>query len=167
MPLGQVGETSKNRVYTDEVKPLYKDDPAGYQRIYRQENAARIKKLKHEWYKRNTEHVLAQAKAWHDAHPETIRETKRRHRHRLSAIVATAKAGKPCKDCGVIKRPQQMHYDHVRGVKKFNIGGPEAHYVSAAVLRAEIRKCVIRCDSCHIKRHWRKRKKLTNKTKPA
>lgn len=136
----------------------YKADPKGYMRRYRAAHAARIKRLKQLWYKRNKAKVRAQTSAWQAMHPDIVREAKRRYRAKLSAIVAEAKRGKPCKDCGAVKRPQQMHFDHVRGIKRFSIGGPEAHYVSEAALRAEVGKCVIRCDSCHMKRHWRTRR---------
>ena len=55
-------------------------------------------------------------------------------------------------DCGE-QDSKKLEFDHVRGVKLFNVcqGGPRA----LAALKREIEKCEVRCSSCHRKRHYK------------
>jgi hypothetical protein len=55
----------------------------------------------------------------------------------------------PCVDCGEID-PIVLEFDHVRGIKSFNIG-LECH-TSWERIEAEIMKCDIRCTNCHLRR---------------
>lgn len=52
-----------------------------------------------------------------------------------------------CIDCGYNVNPAALDFDHVRGVKLFNI----ARGASFAILRlqTELAKCVVRCANCH------------------
>lgn len=67
-------------------------------------------------------------------------------RERNKAIIAKAK-DVPCMDCGRWFPPEQMDFDHVRGVKVGNpsdmVGGP------THVLLAELEKCDPVCANDH------------------
>jgi hypothetical protein len=67
----------------------------------------------------------------------------------------------PCIDCGETN-VLALEFDHVHS-KKFDIGNALNNNVMIDLIKAEIKKCVIRCSSCHrIKTHkelnsWRYR----------
>ena len=53
-----------------------------------------------------------------------------------------------CVECGE-KDPRTLEFDHLRD-KKFNLG--KAHMIKGLTLKevkAEVRKCVVRCSNCH------------------
>ena len=54
----------------------------------------------------------------------------------------------PCVDCGE-SDPVVLEFDHVRGVKAYNICNMRAQGYSLVTLMDEISKCVIRCANCH------------------
>lgn len=63
----------------------------------------------------------------------------------------------PCTDCGVQYPPHVMQFDHVRGVKLFDIGSRAGQgTVSLATLRAEIAKCEVVCANCHAERTYQR-----------
>lgn len=58
-----------------------------------------------------------------------------------------------CVDCG-FDDIRALEFDHVRGVKEFNIGRGVHYGYPISVIKDEIRKCRIRCSNCHrIKSH--------------
>jgi hypothetical protein len=56
----------------------------------------------------------------------------------------------PCADCGVQYPSWVMEFDHVRGVKLFNVG--EGLELRAGAVFAEAAKCEIVCSNCHQER---------------
>jgi hypothetical protein len=76
----------------------------------------------------------------------------------LKAIIRDAKS-KPCIDCNEPYPTYVMDFDHVRGVKLFEIGHAVSKGVSVPTLLAEIAKCEVVCANCHRQRtHDRKKK---------
>lgn len=75
-----------------------------------------------------------------------INRRKREKREQASVFVEWLKE-LPCQDCKRVYPPVCMDFDHVRGIKRFNI--------SQGVLRIldnlldEIQKCEIVCANCH------------------
>jgi hypothetical protein len=71
-------------------------------------------------------------------------------------VIAAAKKGKPCADCGGTFPPCVMDFDHVpeRGPKLFNLGN--ADYGVKAVSE-EMAKCDIVCANCHRIRTWNRK----------
>ncbi|AJD82175.1 HNH endonuclease [Mycobacterium phage Cosmo] len=54
-----------------------------------------------------------------------------------------------------------MDFDHVRGVKEFNIGSYRTKSYSLQRIRDEIAKCDVVCSNCHrIRTHDRKNASL-------
>lgn len=77
-------------------------------------------------------------------------------RAEIAGIVTAAKV-KPCTDCGRPYPPYVMDFDHVRGVKEFEIGTARTRHVSIEHLLAEIAKCEVVCSNCHRQRTYDRR----------
>lgn len=58
-----------------------------------------------------------------------------------------AKMASGCVDCGYREHPAALEFDHVRGVKEFNVGSSKSH--SLAAILAEMEKCEVVCSNCH------------------
>jgi hypothetical protein len=60
----------------------------------------------------------------------------------------------PCIDCG---EPDiiVLTFDHVRGIKKFEVGSFNRKTFTLKVVQKEIEKCEIRCRNCHTRRHFK------------
>ncbi len=57
----------------------------------------------------------------------------------------------PCMDCKKQYPHYVMDFDHVRGEKKFNIGGSHIKY-GIDTIKNEIDKCDVVCSNCHRER---------------
>lgn len=64
------------------------------------------------------------------------------------AIVVEFLLSHPCVDCGETDI-LVLEFDHVRGVKRWNISEMVSGGHSANSLLSEMKKCVIRCANCH------------------
>jgi hypothetical protein len=58
-----------------------------------------------------------------------------------------AEKSRPCTDCGGVFPPCVMDFDHVRGVKMFNLS--DGYNKPVAKSRIEIAKCDLVCSNCH------------------
>jgi len=123
-----------------------------------------------DWYEANRDKVQKQAKTrWQEKKEaynparqrwaEENRDKMLRHQKNLRisflAFIEEMKKGKPCLDCGKAYPSYIMEYDHVRGEKRFNIGGM-AHHKRDRVLD-EIAKCELVCCACHRTRSHKRR----------
>lgn len=59
---------------------------------------------------------------------------------------------KPCTDCGVQYNPWVMDFDHVRGVKRYNLNRLTKNSASWETIKKEIAKCEVVCSNCHRER---------------
>jgi hypothetical protein len=89
---------------------------------------------------------------------EKQRKWWRVRRTKIRTIVDEAK-NKPCVDCGNIFPVICMQFDHVKGIKSFNLASAKAYGGNLEKLYAEIHKCDIVCANCHAIRTDRRRKK--------
>lgn len=71
------------------------------------------------------------------------RRSKRQRRDKLNAIKIAA----GCTDCGFAAHPAALQFDHVRGVKAFEIGSRPG--MAWDRILTEIEKCDIVCANCH------------------
>ncbi len=82
-----------------------------------------------------------------------IRTWRLERYHRVNREI---KSGK-CADCGLKKETAKMHFDHVRGRKRFNISKWHK-LVGLKGLHKELAKCELVCAACHADRtavrHW-------------
>lgn len=58
----------------------------------------------------------------------------------------------PCVDCGE-ENPVILTFDHIRGVKKYNVSNLVSQGYSLNTIKTEIAKCEIRCFNCHMKKN--------------
>ena len=63
---------------------------------------------------------------------------------------------RPCKDCGIRYHFCQMSFDHVVGVKKFNMSSANKRNLEEIMLEAA--KCEIVCANCHAMRTYQRYK---------
>lgn len=77
------------------------------------------------------------------------------HHLKVNAEIRLLKC-KPCADCGNTFHHACMDFDHVRGVKKFNISAAGHNYGIRTILK-EVKKCDIVCANCHRLRTYRRR----------
>lgn len=68
-------------------------------------------------------------------------------------------------DCGNSYPHYVMDFDHVRGIKCFNIGATPNLNPSLERLMAEIAKCDLVCSNCHRIRTWTRQKEVDNSLK--
>ena len=69
-----------------------------------------------------------------------------RKERRIREYLWGIKSKTPCQDCGKMYHPVAMQFDHVRGLKKFNLSKPIKTWTSVF---EEISKCDIVCSNCH------------------
>ena len=71
----------------------------------------------------------------------------------MRALIRGVK-NQPCKDCGKRYPYYVMDFDHVEGVKSFNLGTVLARQCGASKVIEEIVKCDIVCSNCHRERTY-------------
>ncbi|MDP9326542.1 MAG: hypothetical protein M3O87_08440 [Candidatus Dormibacteraeota bacterium] len=108
--------------------------PGGLARLCKACQRAYLKD--HYW--RNRQAYIAKAHARNKAERAKLRKLL----HELKGV--------PCADCGVGFPPWVMQFDHVRGVKVFEVG----RGISATRVRMlqEAAKCEVVCANCHAQR---------------
>jgi hypothetical protein len=91
-------------------------------------------------------------------HYEKNRQTmiNRAYAHKKAMIkrvqkIVRAKKDDPCTDCGVTYPYYVMQFDHVKGIKKFNLGDT-SRWTSERVVLEELAKCEVVCANCHAER---------------
>ena len=94
-----------------------------------------------DYYERNKEKELAYK--W---------DRQQRKREEARAFLEEYKATHPCVDCGK-SDPRFLTFDHVRGTKKKAISDMVNLGYTIEAIRAELRKCEVRCLECHHLRH--------------
>ena len=75
----------------------------------------------------------------------------------VARLWLNAAKNRPCMDCGQSYPPWCMDFDHVRGKKKFTIGGRIGSPLNLDRLKTEAAKCEIVCANCHRTRTHNKR----------
>lgn len=123
------------------------------------------------WYKRNRDRICAERRAkyaaatnWKEraaARVESSRLYNVKRKSIYRRLVDSLKDN-PCVDCGLRFPPECMDFDHVRGIKLFQIG-QMGHRRPDALLE-EIEKCDVVCANCHRIR-TRKREQYFGKRK--
>jgi hypothetical protein len=95
-----------------------------------------------EHYAAQHEYYLAKAKRSN----RKLRVAQRRLLERMKSI--------PCLDCGGLFPPWVMDFDHVRGIKLFNVS--RGTRLTEKVMLTEASKCEIVCSNCHRDRTYKR-----------
>jgi hypothetical protein len=81
-----------------------------------------------------------------------------KQRSKMRKEIKELKLAQGCVKCGYKKNPDGLTFDHrEEGKKLFNIAEFGTHSVTE--VRAEIKKCDIRCGTCHLLRNARRSRK--------
>ena len=74
------------------------------------------------------------------------KEIQKRYSEKRRKYIQDEKMRRGCVDCGYNKHPVALEFDHISGVKKFQISKMKR---SLRSLQEEMNKCVVRCSNCH------------------
>lgn len=90
-------------------------------------------------------------KEWYKKHPKSINNSVKKQTKAIREYIIKSKS-KPCLDCNKEYPYYVMDYDHVRGVKEFNLSVAASKYRSLDKIKKEILKCDLVCANCHRER---------------
>jgi hypothetical protein len=96
-------------------------------------------------YLANKEKMIARAKI----HKDTLRKE-------IGLYLCELKVKTPCIDCTKQYPPYVMQFDHVTGIKEFNLADNN-RWTSWNRVLIEIEKCEIVCSNCHAERTYQRR----------
>lgn len=82
---------------------------------------------------------------------DKIKEHVRKTRLRNVKFMLEYLALHPCVDCGE-SDPVVLEFDHVRGIKRFNLATRIHSAARWETIASEIEKCDVRCANCHRKK---------------
>lgn len=89
------------------------------------------------WYRKNS-----------TRHKANTRRRTSMYENEIRTLFDSCKAKSGCADCGE-KNPIVLDFDHVNGIKEFNLSwGLQKKFPMHRIL-AEIKKCEVRCANCH------------------
>ncbi len=91
--------------------------------------------------------TLTKDQVYYRRHKAQRLELVRQMTAERSSALATLKLELGCIDCGYDINPRALEFDHVTGVKLFNMA--KAARMSWDRIFAELEKCVVRCANCH------------------
>ena len=109
---------------------------------------------------RSKEAQAASAKRHYETNKDVMKQraTAAKSAQRLKLLSVTWKAKDvPCTDCGIKYAPYVMDFDHVRGIKSYNVSSMVNKGVSVKNIEAEISKCEVVCSNCHRERTYKRR----------
>ena len=90
-------------------------------------------------------------KVYNSRHPGRKKMLVKRRQNDLREMIRELKS-KPCTDCKIQYPWYVMDFDHVRGVKKFNISIAIGRRLSVSSILEEVKKCDLVCSNCHRER---------------
>jgi hypothetical protein len=107
------------------------------------------KEYNRQWRKANPDY----GRCWYRKHAERLRLVDRENRERARDWLWALKS-KPCSSCHGEFHPASMQFDHVRGVKEFEVNVAAVGHYSKARIEKEIEKCDLVCANCHAVLTW-------------
>lgn len=123
-------------------------------------DSARTSRNKKRWREQSEEDIQAireqnviATKLYSERHPDRRRSTVELRKIRGKGLIRDAK-DQPCADCRIQYPYYVMQFDHVRGEKKFNLGGGWNNSVES--IKEEIEKCDVVCANCHAERTYQR-----------
>lgn len=101
---------------------------------------------------KNREDKNAYARQWYaqnkGKHLALVLQNRQKARRLVTEYLLGLKS-QPCLDCGGAFDPEVMDFDHVEGVKGFNISSAVRSGYSIETVREEVAKCELVCANCH------------------
>lgn len=91
---------------------------------------------------------------------QSLKAASQRLGAKRRAWMQAEKLRQGCVDCGYNKHPAALDFDHVQGIKKFEVSKVAR---SLEALKAEIAKCVVRCSNCHRIKTYEERQQAKDK----
>lgn len=166
----------RKREYMREWQRRNPEKRKQYSQRYQLGHLESIHKRGREWRLANPEHLqeyrlknIERIRAMKRASAARCREHKRAYSKRRLVILRKENKSivnefkkRPCMDCGGIFHPEAMEFDHVRGVKKYDVGRMVSQGSCTDAVRAEILKCELVCANCHRVRTYNKRQQKIN-----
>lgn len=87
-------------------------------------------------------------KAYYKKHPLSIDKSAKERQQRIRDYIRSVKDA-PCVDCNEKYPYYVMDFDHINGVKSFNLSIAANKFKSLKKIKDEIEKCEIVCSNCH------------------
>jgi hypothetical protein len=87
-----------------------------------------------------------------------------KQRQAIGRFLRELKQSSPCADCHVSYPYYVMQFDHVRGIKEFDLGSFAQRSMKRVL--AEVGKCDLVCGNCHAERTHQRRQRLSVRVKP-
>ena len=114
------------------------------------------------WREANRERAAAAELAWREANREKVAAKNKAYQEASLARVNALKGG-GCQDCGAKLPPSKLHWHHRDPLAKVR---EVARMVSCArkTIDAEIAKCDLLCEPCHVERHRQMRLETSTET---
>ena len=143
-----------------------KQQKAEYDRLYRQINrekrraqdrarAFRKRETSSKWRERNLEKVNRKGRERY--RKNGVNEKNKRRIHEKVKFVRAEKLKRGCENCGYQEFSRLLHWHHKDpGTKKFNLVYAFQHGWRA--IFAEIAKCFVLCEKCHLEKEAEKRR---------
>lgn len=101
------------------------------------------KEQKNDWYERNKE-----------THKANTYAQKADKVEKARTFIWQYLSTHPCVDCGE-SDPVVLEFDHVRGNKRDTISRLVVNGYSLRTIKAEVKKCEVRCRNCHVRKTHR------------
>ena len=95
--------------------------------------------------------VRASYKRWYDRNQGVQAQRVAEQKAKKRAYIQSLKRKGQCVDCEEDDW-RTLDFDHVSGIKEFNISDVASEGVGWDRLHAELAKCELRCSNCHRKR---------------
>lgn len=107
--------------------------------------------------KRALYHKTYMRSVWYPANKVKHQKLIKRRKEEIVRFIRKYKTDRGCSVCGYNKSSEALEFDHVKGVKSFDLGSSKSKSCSIEKVLEEIAKCEIVCANCHRERTTKRR----------
>jgi hypothetical protein len=118
---------------------------------YREKHPERAKENDRRWRSENRDRCRAAVRR-HNKSPRgkaRIKKYRIKIRDQIRAKLSEIKLAAGCADCGYNKASEALDFDHVRGMKDFNVCRMATAFKTMQRVLEEVDKCEVVCANCH------------------
>ena len=108
-----------------------------------------------EWRKNNAERCRKNKRFWREQNPEKVAASRSRQYQKAKQYITEYKLSHGCCVCGYNKCANALEFHH-NGDKKYRIN-ELIRSKCTALLKEELKKCIVLCANCHRELHEKKR----------